>query len=81
MAKNISKVIKRIITIVCALAVLISMIPTENIAYASTKVGKTSKITFPKYSTLDGAPYYKPYSVKLTIVLHPVFSAIIPAGN
>ena len=22
-----------------------------------------------------------PYSVKLTIVLHPVFSAIIPAGN
>ena len=23
----------------------------------------------------------KPYSVKLTIVLHPVFSAIIPAGN
>ena len=59
MAKNISKVIKRIITIVCALAVLISMIPTENIAYASTKVGKTSKITFPKYSTLDGAPYYK----------------------
>ena len=23
----------------------------------------------------------EPYSVKLTIVLHPVFSAIIPAGN
>ena len=22
-----------------------------------------------------------PYSVKLTIVLHPFFSAIIPAGN
>ena len=25
--------------------------------------------------------YVEPYSVKLTIVLHPVFSAIIPAGN
>ena len=25
--------------------------------------------------------YLSPYSVKLTIVLHPVFSAIIPAGN
>ena len=25
--------------------------------------------------------FVKPYSVKLTIVLHPVFSAIIPAGN
>ena len=25
--------------------------------------------------------YKKPYSVKLTIVLHPFFSAIIPAGN
>lgn len=25
--------------------------------------------------------YIKPYSVKLTIVLHPFFSAIIPAGN
>ena len=24
---------------------------------------------------------FVPYSVKLTIVLHPVFSAIIPAGN
>ena len=25
--------------------------------------------------------YINPYSVKLTIVLHPFFSAIIPAGN
>ena len=25
--------------------------------------------------------YLSTYSVKLTIVLHPVFSAIIPAGN
>lgn len=59
MTKNINKVIRRIITIVCALAVLITMIPTGNITYASTKVGKTSKITFPAYSTLDEAPYFK----------------------
>lgn len=68
MTKNINKVIRRIITIVCALAVLITMIPTENIAYASTRVGKTSKITFPKYSTLDGAPYYKYNKADLSVL-------------
>ena len=37
--------------------------------------------SFLSSAIVDISGYIKPYSVKLTIVLHPVFSAIIPAGN
>lgn len=33
------------------------------------------------HTNADKITKHIPYSVKLTIVLHPVFSAIIPAGN
>lgn len=42
--------------------------------YDFTKSGKWSNV-----ATVGAV--LPPYSVKLTIVLHPVFSAIIPAGN